>query len=130
MSFVFFLSYWSWNTLQVFHKCSVTKILWNQLLLLFETDLDFFDLKPQTALLGFINKLDNNLNILQTHILLIFKLNVYQLRERKVLYLNSLIKMLSKLKKQKGEYTFPKFDDVMLLLEQERRWYWQKKKRC
>ena len=28
--------------------------------------------------------------------------------------------MLPKLKKQKGEYTFPKFDDVMVLLERER----------
>ena len=27
--------------LHVFHKCSVTKILWNQLLVFFETDLDF-----------------------------------------------------------------------------------------
>ena len=35
-------------TVHVFHKCSVTKILWNQLLLFFETDLD---LTPQAALL-------------------------------------------------------------------------------
>ena len=32
-------------TLHVFHKCSVTKILWNQLSSFFETDLDFPDLK-------------------------------------------------------------------------------------
>ena len=30
--------------LYVFHKCSVTEILWNQLLLFFEMDLDFPDL--------------------------------------------------------------------------------------
>ena len=36
------------TTFHVFHKCSVTKILWNQLLLFFETDLD---LTPQAALL-------------------------------------------------------------------------------
>ena len=29
------------TTLHVFHKCSVTKILWNQLLLFFETGVDF-----------------------------------------------------------------------------------------
>ena len=71
--------------LHVFHKCSVTKILWNLLLLFFEIDLDFPDLTPQAALFGFINESDNNLNILQNHILLIFKLYVYQSRERVVL---------------------------------------------
>ena len=62
------------TTLHVFHKYSVTKILWNQLLLFFETDLDFPDLTPQAALFGFISESGNNLNILQNHILLIFKL--------------------------------------------------------
>ena len=67
-------------TLHVFHKSPVTKILWNKLLLSFETHLGFPDLTPQAALFGFIN----NLNILQNHILLIFKLSVYQSRERGV----------------------------------------------
>ena len=49
------------TTLNAFHKCSVTKILWNQLLLSFETDLDFPDLTLQPALFGFINESDNNL---------------------------------------------------------------------
>ena len=81
------------TTLHVFHKCLVTKILWK---LFFEKDLDF----PQAALFGFINnKLDNNLNILQNHILLIFKLYIYQLRERGVLHLNGLIKNATKVKK-------------------------------
>ena len=52
------------TALHVFHKFSVTKIIWNQLLLFFETDLDFPDLKPQVALFGFINELDDNLNLL------------------------------------------------------------------
>ena len=86
------------TTLHVFHKCSVAKILWNQLLLFFETDLDFPDLTPQTALFGFINESDNNLNILQNHILLIFKLYIYQSRERGVLNLNGLIKNVTKVK--------------------------------
>ena len=41
ISFVFFLSYWSWNNTPCFFKRSVAKILWNQLLFLFETDFDF-----------------------------------------------------------------------------------------
>ena len=65
------------TTLHIFDKCSVTKILWNQLLLFFETDLDFPDLTPQTAGFGFISELGNNLNKIQNHILLIFKLYVY-----------------------------------------------------
>ena len=87
------------TTLHVFHKCSVTKTLWNQLSLFFETDLDFPDLTPQAALFGFINESDNNLNILQNHILLIFKLYIYQSRERGVLNLNGLIKNVTKVKK-------------------------------
>ena len=55
------------TTHHVFRKCLVTKIFWNQPFF-FETDLDFPDLTPQPALLGFINESDNNLNILQNHI--------------------------------------------------------------
>ena len=76
------------TTLHVFHKCSVTKSLWNQLSLFFETDLNFPDLTPQATLFGLINESGNNLSILQNHILLIFKLYIYQLREREVLNLN------------------------------------------
>ena len=39
------------TTLHVFHKCSVTEILWNHLF--FETDLYFLDLTPQAVLFGF-----------------------------------------------------------------------------
>ena len=87
------------TTLHVCHICLVTKILWNQLLLFFETDLDFPDLTPQAALFGFINESDDNLNILQNHILLIFKPYVYQSRERGVLNVNGLIKNTTKVKK-------------------------------
>ena len=62
------------TTLHVSDKCEATKILWNKLLLFFETEIDFPDLTPQVALFGFINESDNNLNLLQNHILLIFKL--------------------------------------------------------
>ena len=86
-------------TLHVFHKCSVTKVLWNQLLFsfFFDTDVGFPDLTLQAALFGFINESDN-LNILQNHILLIFKLYIYQSRERGVLNLNGLIKNVTKVK--------------------------------
>ena len=66
-------------------------------LLFFETDLDFPDLTPQAALFDFINELDNNLNKLQDHIL-IFKLYIYQSRERRVLNLNGFIKTSQKLR--------------------------------
>ena len=85
--------------LHVFHKCSLPKICRNQFLLFFETDLDFPDLTAQAALFDFINKSDNKLNILQNLILLIFKLYVYQSKEREVLNLNSLIKNVTKDKK-------------------------------
>ena len=53
------------TTLHVFHKCSVVKILCKQFLLFDETDLVFLDLTPQAATFSFINKSDNNFNILQ-----------------------------------------------------------------
>ena len=37
------------TTLHTFHKCSATKIPWNELLLFFETDLDFPDFTPDFA---------------------------------------------------------------------------------
>ena len=87
------------TTLHVFHKYSVTKIIWNQLLIFFETDLDFPDLTPQAVLFGFINESDNNLNKLQNHVIkLFFKLYVYQSREKRVLNLNSLIRNVIKVK--------------------------------
>ena len=75
-----------------------------QLLLFFETDLHFLDLTPQAALFGFINELCKNLNMLQSYILLIFKLYIYQSREREVLNLNSLIKNFSKVKKLERKF--------------------------
>ena len=86
------------TTLHIFHKCSVTKLLWNQLLF-FEIDLGFLDVTPQSALFGFINDSDNNLNILQNHRLLIFKLCIYQSSEKGVLNLNGLIKNVTQVKK-------------------------------
>ena len=65
----------------------------------FETDLNFPDLTPEAALFGFINESDDNLNILQNHILLIFKLYICQSSERGVLNLNGLIKNFTKVKK-------------------------------
>ena len=86
------------TTLHVFNKCSVAKIPWNQLLEFFETDLDFPEITLQATLFSFINESDNNLNILQNHIL-IFKLYVYQSRKSGVLNVNSLIKNVTKVKK-------------------------------
>ena len=67
--------------------------------IIFETDRDFPDLTPHASLFGFINESDNNLNILQNHMLLIFELCVYQTVEKGVLNLNSLIKNVIKVKK-------------------------------
>ena len=75
------------TTPHVFHKCSVAKIFWNQLLFFFLKQTLTFLIEKQTALFGFIIESDNNLNILQNHILLIFKLYIYQSRERGVLNL-------------------------------------------
>ena len=59
--------------------------------------LRFFNFKIINNLLYLNKKIF--LNILQNHILLIFKVYVYQSRERGVLNLNSLIKNVTKVKK-------------------------------
>ena len=65
------------RALQLFCKCSnLFKIPWNRLF--FETDLDFPGVILQTVLFYFFSECDNNLNVLQKDILLIFKLYVYQ----------------------------------------------------
>ena len=74
--------------------------------IIFETDLDFPDFCSEADLCGFINESVNNLNMPQNYMLLIFKLCVYQSRERRVLNINNVIKNVTKLKKLKRKIAF------------------------
>ena len=55
-------------------------------------------LTPQTAIFGFINRIENSVYKITNHILLIFKLYVYKSRETGTLELSRLINEIKKVK--------------------------------
>ena len=57
-------------------------------------------LTPQTAIFGFINGIENSVYKIINHVLLIFKLQVYQSRERGTLELSRLMNEIKKVKLQ------------------------------
>ena len=70
----------------------------NELDLFFKNELPLFDLTPQPAFLGFLN-VDSKLLLIQNHLLLIFKLYIYNSRRSKSLKTKSLIRKITKFKK-------------------------------
>ena len=73
-----------------------SKIMDN-LALFFENDYTLFDLTPQAAFLGFLNA-DSKLLLLQNHLLLIFKIYIYNSRRSESLIIKSLIREIMKAK--------------------------------
>ena len=67
--------------LHVFCECNITKELWNRLDLFFNDCFHLPQLLPQTAFFGFFNTYSNNL-ILENHILLLFKIYLYNSRKQ------------------------------------------------
>ena len=79
----------------LFFSCNVSKNLWLQLKLFFGDDILHFDLSPQTALFGFTQTNDANI---QNHLLLLFKLYLYRSRCHKNIHLKSLLFEINKVK--------------------------------
>ena len=68
----------------IFHDCTHTQNLWNQLQTYISKNLVIPCLTPQSAMFGFKdNQLENRVII--SHLLLIFKFNVYKSRDLKTL---------------------------------------------
>ena len=68
----------------IFHDCTHTQNLWNQLQTYISENLVIPCLTPQSAMFGFIDtQLENRVII--NHLLLIFKFNVYKSRDLKTL---------------------------------------------
>ena len=82
----------------IFLECICVKQLWNHLKLFLTNDISLPILTPQTAILGFINGIENNVYKIANHILLIFKLHIYKSRERGTLELCRLINEIKKVK--------------------------------
>ena len=61
-------------------------------------DISLVILTPQTAISGFINRIEHSVYKITNNILLIFKLHVYKSRERNNLELNRLINEIKEVK--------------------------------
>ena len=75
----------------IFLECICVKQLWNHLRLFLMNDISLPILTPQTVIFGFINGIENSVYKITNHILLIFKLHVYESSERGILELSSSI---------------------------------------
>ena len=88
----------------LFCHCFVAKALWNGLSTFFKNHLSLYDLTPQATFFEFIEKhLDHN--ILQNHLLLVFKKYLYKLRSYGLVCWKSLfleIKKINCLEKKNG----------------------------
>ena len=80
----------------LFCHCFLVKALWNGLNTFFENQLSLYDLMPQAAFSGFMEKnLDNS--ILQNHLLLVFKIYLYKSRSYGFVCLKSLLLEIKKI---------------------------------
>ena len=88
------------TVLHLFYECNITLNLWNELVLFFKNEFTLFDLTPQAAFLGFLGFLnvDPELLLIQNHLLLIFKIYIYNSRKSESLKIKSLIREITKVK--------------------------------
>ena len=85
------------TVLDLFYECNIILNLWNELVLFFENEFTLFDLTPQAAFLVFLN-VDLELLLVQNHLLLIFKIYIYNSRRSESLKIKSLIREITKVK--------------------------------
>ena len=90
------------TVLHLFYECNIILNLWNELVLFFENEFTLFDLTPQAAFIGFLN-VDSELLFIQNHLLLIFKIYVYNSRKSESLRKKCLIREITKVKKHRGK---------------------------
>ena len=85
------------TVLHLFYECSIVLNLWNELVLFFESEFSLFDLTPQAIFLGFLN-VDSEPLLIQNHLLLIFKIYIYNYKGSESLKIKSLILEITKVK--------------------------------
>ena len=83
--------------LHLFYECDLTKALWKSLISFFDKSLNLPYLLPQTAFLGFTNTYCNDI-LIKNHILLLFKIYVYNSRKHEKISPNNLIRDVAKVK--------------------------------
>ena len=82
----------------LFCECVRVSQLWSQLRIFFSTDLNLPLLTPQTANFGFAVKTDKCIFKSTNHLLLIFKIYIYNSREKGSVDISSLINDFRKIK--------------------------------
>ena len=78
----------------------------SQLKLFLEPNLILPYTLPQTAIFGFLDKPDYQNFVLLNHLILLFKLNVFNSRRDKVLCFNKFLRDITKVKKMEKKTTF------------------------
>ena len=81
------------ETISHLFYCIHIQDIWNQVQIYFTGCFHF----SQTAIFGFHN-IDNDTFLIQNHILLLFKLNIYNTRKAGFLYFNNFLNEVSKIK--------------------------------
>ena len=79
----------------LFYYCIYIQDIQNQVY--FTDCFHFSQLTPQTAIFGFLN-IDNDTFLIQNHILLLFKLYIYNARKHGFLSFNNFLNEISKIK--------------------------------
>ena len=99
--------------LNLFYECDITKALWKSLISFFDKSLNLPFLSPQTAFLGFTNTYCND-TLLKNHILLLFKIYVYNSKKHEKISLKNLIRNITKVKNIEKEIAENNEKKVML----------------
>ena len=100
------------TVLHLFYECDIIQKLF------FENDFTLFDLTPQAAFLGFLN-VDSKLLLLQNHLLLMFKIYIYNSRRSESLILKSLIREITKVKNIEEKVSINNEKNVVCTIEND-----------
>ena len=92
--------------LHIFGECTYVVYLWQQLATFFKNNLILPALTPQTALLGLWSDNANHDEPIINHFLLIFKLYVYNSREKHCVSIMDLLTNIKKNKKDRIPFIF------------------------
>ena len=82
----------------LFYYCIHIQDIWNKVQIYFTDCSNFSQLTPQTAILRFHN-INNNTFLIQNHVLILFKLYIYNARKHEFLSFNNFLNEVSKIKK-------------------------------
>ena len=92
-----FSSYEEETPFHIFHDCTHTQNLWNQLQTYISENFVILCLTPQSAMFGFIDIQQEN-RVIINHLLIIFKFNVYKSRDLETLNFLHLKSDITKIK--------------------------------